>query len=512
MSGADHSVASPHTIDRLTIWEPSISDLKQYRHFDAPVKLSDIPSIYSSTEAVLNHRFMPLLEFEKSWRRGPKRGEERKKKIRKIRFACRKDSYLYKHYRERLSQEYENLLQEVGLSESVLAYRSIPDVGSRGNNKTNIEFARDAFETIKSMGKCAAVAIDISKFFDSLDHLHVKKTWARLIGEEFLPEDHYRVYRSIIRYRYISRDDTYVALGYSEYDDEGKLRYLIDPKTIPMQICPLEKYRELVVPSGKIRQHKESYGIPQGLPLSDILANSYLIEFDLFMKKYATEKGGTYMRYSDDILLILPGDGRAARGAAQVAARKISEFGEKLRINADKTEIACFSGIEGPDRCYNLVASSEGTRRLKMQNNEGLSYLGFRFDGRRVFLRNSTISNLSGKIARSCRAAAHAHVRKHEEQDLEWLLENAPTQQVRQQFFHVNDFDDQIEEIEKTGGNMHSITTFWSYSRRAARVFKDWDNRIFKQLRGLKSALDERFLDEIRRSFENKENRKYHEN
>ena len=40
--------------------------------------------------------------------------------------------------------------------------------------KNNIEFANNAFEEIKRRKHCVAIALDISGFFDNLDHQRLK--------------------------------------------------------------------------------------------------------------------------------------------------------------------------------------------------------------------------------------------------------------------------------------------------------------------------------------------------
>lgn len=57
----------------------------------------------------------------------------------------------------------------------------------------------------------------------------------------------------------------------------------------------------------KVKSHlskQNENGIPQGTTISDVIANMYMIDFDILMKKFATKYGGYYKRYSDDILYI----------------------------------------------------------------------------------------------------------------------------------------------------------------------------------------------------------------
>lgn len=52
----------------------------------------------------------------------------------------------------------------------------------------------------------------------------------------------------------------------------------------------------------KVKRHKRELGIPEGLPISNSLANIYLANLD---KKYSAASGVKYYRYVDDILILL---------------------------------------------------------------------------------------------------------------------------------------------------------------------------------------------------------------
>ena len=242
-----------------------------------------------------------------------------------------------------------------------------------------------------------------------------------MLDTDKLPPDHKAVFKSVVNYRYVGLNDTLLALGYSEYDSKTKkLRYKVDPKTIPIQLCKPEDFRKKIVDAKLVRKREKSYGIPQGTPITDLLANMYLLNLDIYMNKYARKRNGCYFRYSDDILLILPGDGRMARSAEKVVSRVIKQSGEKLIVKPSKTEIVCYTGDKNhKNRCYHLVGDSASKKRKQASVNEGLSYLGFRYDGAHVFIRNSTLSNLRRKVVNACTSAAYMHVRGHKEKDLE---------------------------------------------------------------------------------------------
>ena len=52
----------------------------------------------------------------------------------------------------------------------------------------------------------------------------------------------------------------------------------------------------------------KDFGIPQGSPISAVLANIYMLDFDYEINKYLESIGGIYRRYSDDMVAICPLD------------------------------------------------------------------------------------------------------------------------------------------------------------------------------------------------------------
>jgi hypothetical protein len=200
------------------------------------------------------------------------------------------------------------------LSDCVLAYRRIPQDNGRGG-KCNIHFANQAFRKIRELGNCYTLALDISQFFENLDHEQIRKMWWRLLDKPtpkrkglLLPDDHYQVFKAVTQYSYIDRDRAYKTLGLigKEIMANGhkKIKYLKNRNDFPKQICTPKKFRDKLV--GIIEHNLNPYGIPQGSPISDLLANLYMIDFDYEMNKYVLSMGGTYYRYSDDILIIMP--------------------------------------------------------------------------------------------------------------------------------------------------------------------------------------------------------------
>lgn len=446
-------------------WDFSRDDLKKYPHFDAPLSVSEARALAFNPERVSRHTFYPFLLFKNEWWPfGRKNKAVPQKKSRKIRYAARGDAYIYAYYRHVLSEKYEERLVELGISECVIAYRKIPIGRGSRRGKNNIHFAAEAFDTIYKIGNCCAVALDISKFFESIDHEKLKTVWCGLLGVEHMPNDHWAVFKNITRYAEVDRNEAYQQLGFAHRTPGRGWEYLRPKNKMPIQLCSPQVFRKKIVDAGLIIPNKNSYGIPQGAPISDLLANAYLMEFDSKMAAYAFKRGGRYMRYSDDILIILPGDGRAGAGARKYASTLIKEAGERLVIKPEKASTIRFTLKEGRREYVHI----DGHR------SNGLEYLGFRFDGTNVYLRDSTLSNLNRKISRTLHAEAVALARRYPGKDETYLLSKFNLSTFLQRFGRVEDFVETSPPED---------WTFWTYARRANRVFGTRGRGIFDQLK-----------------------------
>ncbi|RUO66965.1 antiviral reverse transcriptase Drt2 [Idiomarina ramblicola] len=347
--------------------EPAWYKKRGYLHFDAPIGAARAIKLVRNTKAVSKHAFYPLLRYEvisKKLKRNSDGKLKPEPKIRPISYAAHADSQIYSFYANQLAEAYERKLASLELSECVLAFRKL--------RKSNIEFARDAFTEISNMGRCSAVAIDISKFFDTLNHQHLKKSWCDVLGEETLPNDHYAVYKSLTKFSFCNRDAVYKAFQVSPSN----------PWNGRQRICESAEFRKRVRDSGLITTNKDTFGIPQGTPISALLSNIYMIDFDQQMKALAKECGGSYRRYCDDMLFIIK-RGCEARVESQ-AECELKKLG--VAINPKKTEVRQFWRYGGVQKA-----------------NAPLQYLGFTFDGQRILLRSAALAKFSGRMNKAIR-------------------------------------------------------------------------------------------------------------
>lgn len=359
--------------------EPAWYKRRGYLHFDAPIGVARASKLVKSPKTVSRHAFYPLIRYDvisKKLKRNADGKLKPEPKIRPISYAAHADSQIYSFYANQLAEAYERKLASLELSECVLAFRKL--------RKSNIEFARDAFTEISNMGRCSAVAIDISKFFDTLNHQHLKKSWCNVLGKSKLPNDHYAVFKSLTKFSFCYRDAVYKTFQISSNN----------PWNGRQRICESAEFRKRVRDSGLITTNKDTFGIPQGTPISALLSNIYMIDFDRQMKALAKECGGSYRRYCDDMLFIIK-RGCEARVESQ-ADCELKKLG--VAINPKKTEVRQFWRYCGVQKA-----------------NAPLQYLGFTFDGRRVLLRSAALAKFSGRMNKAIRLVSRTLVSQLDE-------------------------------------------------------------------------------------------------
>lgn len=252
-------------------------------------------------------------------------------------------------------------------------------------------------------------------------------------------------------------------------------------------MCSTADFRRKICGKGEangpslIEKNEKPYGIVQGAPLSDLLANMYLLHFDECIALWVRNRGGRYYRYSDDIFIVVPGGEREGREVEAYVTEQITHHGDHLHVKKSKTAIASFTN------------DSDGTIHSKRidrpQSTAGLEYLGFRFDGRDVYMRDSTLSRLRRNIVFAARRRARMIVREHPGRDFESLKRAFNPVAFEAHYGRVREF--------RSSDGPRSWT-FRTYVKRCTEVFKDADGTFFRQIRGLHAFIAEAVDREIR--------------
>lgn len=334
-----------------------------YIHFDLPISKKNAEIIASNPIKVAQHSFYPFISYKNITNKihidKNKNKIIKKNKERPICYSSHADSAIYSYYSDIISKKYEKLLKKFHLDRTVIAFRSL--------GKSNIDFAYDVFTEIKDRKSCSVVCLDISGFFDNIDHSNLKKMWTNILGTNNLPEDHYAVFKSISKFSEVNRNNLYVALGIAKNN----------PKLDRKRICSASDFRKIVRGNKLITKNTKDFGIPQGSPISAMLSNIYMLEFDKTIKDYMSSIGGSYYRYCDDMIFI--SDHKFKNSIIKLAELEIDKL--NLSINNNKTEIADFNFSNG-----------------KQNSNRPLQYLGFTYDGEKILIRSPALSKFSARM------------------------------------------------------------------------------------------------------------------
>ncbi|MEP1634631.1 MAG: antiviral reverse transcriptase Drt2 [Kangiellaceae bacterium] len=350
-----------------------------YIHFDSPVALKTAHQLVTYSARVAKHAFFPLINYElESYKlyKDDKGELQKKEKLRPIAYASHLDSHIYAYYALQLSKLYEDKLNALGLTENVLAFRSL--------GKSNIEFANKAFEDIKARQTCSAVALDVKGFFDNLNHQVLKSAWSELLGESLLPADHFNVFKSLTQYASVDKNKLYSTLEIP----------LNNPRNGRYKVCDVKTFREKIRGEGLISVNRENKGIPQGSPISALLSNIYMLEFDAMAKNVMEEQGGSYYRYCDDMLFIT--DREFRDDIEDFAQSEIIKL--QLELNTSKTEIRDF-----------WLSYGQQTSNLPLQ------YLGFTFDGQRKLIRSAAFARFSNRMKSGVRLAKKTRAKRNKQ-------------------------------------------------------------------------------------------------
>ena len=345
------------------------NDTKPYAHFDLRVSLS-MPSIRKyvmDRTKIVTHSFYPFIHFEKKNSRYGKKGP---KKPRELYYCSHLDRCVYQRYAFLLNYQYNIWACENNIDDVAIAYRD-----SLGKN--NIDFAKDAFDAIRSFPQCFIFVGDFTNFFDNLEHQYLKKMMCEVLGVERLPQDYFSVFRNITRFSSWDWKDIVKAAG--ENIAERGIRKKINSKDT---VLNKEQFQES---KKDIKKNVSGVGVPQGSPISAVLSNIYMIEFDKDIKRYVASKGGIYMRYSDDFIIVLPYE----RDTEIVDFTSyIFSYVESMKglVDLQKEKTSCYT--------YKDEVIYEGDQP------SSINYLGFLFDGKNIRIRPRAITKYYYRMRR----------------------------------------------------------------------------------------------------------------
>ena len=408
-----------------------------YIHLDLPLNREAAKLLATTPEKVTAHRFHPFISYPVETQKVAKTPEGRvyrkEPKIRTIAYAAHRDSYIFAHYADILSERYESVVRERGLHDCITAFRSL-------DGRRNIHFANEVFEFIKQTDSCAALAMDVTDFFGNLDHSKLKTAWSSIIQQEKLPDDHYAVFKAVSKYCHVDREALYEALHVPLNNPRKPGGHRLPTDNLN-RLCPPSRFRERVREAGLLQINTSDKGIPQGSPISAILSNIYMLETDTILNQFATEHGGLYRRYCDDILMVMPTI-ELRDLAKQMIEAQLPDL--RLEFNPGKTDEIYF----GPERPI---------------TGKPLQYLGFTFDGRYKRIRPASVARFYRKMPRG---VLRAKLLRQRADKLAGLTEPSPLK--KKKLYRLYSYLG-----KKLGTNKEEKRNFLTYAFDAARIMND---------------------------------------
>ncbi len=403
-----------------------------YPHFTNKIPMSvrkHIERYVSNPKKIAKHSFSPLIFKEIKQRRfklsdfnGELIRSHKKKnkngkilsnsKIRQILYATHIDAHIYSYYTQQIiTPKYEDYLkQNPLLSDSITAYRQI-ETKDKLKFKNNVHFAKDVFDEIKRRKNCIALVLDIENFFPSLNHKKLKLAWAKILGKKSLPKDHYKLFKASTRFSYVRLNDLKTKKGH--FDEKELAKQKKNGKyTFFEDIKELLGSKIIIHKNQKLNKRKELVGIPQGLPISALLANIYMLAFDEAVISELTLKHGVfYKRYSDDIVIL------CKENQIDIIENYIFDEIQKidLKISKEKTEKILFKVDNDKLKSYKI----DGVNLIE---NIPLNYLGFEFYGYQTLIKSKNLA----QFYREMKGAVKRKHKRVESIKEKFLLDDAP--------------------------------------------------------------------------------------
>lgn len=337
---------------------------RPYAHFDYRTDIGQQRTYLLNPENIKRHGFYPFIHYKQIQIKYNK-GKGKKVKERDICYAAHIDRCIYQYYSFLLNELYNQRVARDGMAQVAVAYRT--DL-----HQSNINFAKRAIDFIRSSSPCYIMIGDFTGFFDNLNHLYLKQQWCSLLGKSQLPEDHYKVFKSITQYNTWELSDL-LELNHLKNNHKGRKELNSRSRVLTQE--------EFKANRSHIKSNPNTFGIPQGSPISGLLANVYMLEVDKKVNDLVTSLDGLYIRYSDDFIVAIPDTGPATHQTLRDITTLFNVDG--LTLEPQKTQYFRFEN-QGLVNCGTLFGvPEEGRKRF-------INFLGFTFDGKTVSVRAKT--------------------------------------------------------------------------------------------------------------------------
>lgn len=509
---------------------PDWFKIKGYYHISPQTggtwnRLKSIEKKITKPEFIASYAFYPLLHIvikERKYKKIPDGNGKRahsyidsngkvKKNVkeRPLHYANHFDALIMAFYADKLQRLYEKQLkQNIELDKCVTAYRKIPVENIPNKNKGNIHFAKEVFDEVKKRSENSSetivMAFDIKSFFPTLNHSFLYAKWAELIGANELPKDQLNVFRAATNFSFIYKNDLKnLGTGTKQKFDEKRLANIRNKNGFRAYFASPKDFRTQVK-DGKIHIYQNNFkndsgekvGIPQGLPISAVLANLYLLDFDKTIVNLLVEKEKCYYRrYSDDIIIICKTDQIELVNKIVNSEMKRQE----VVISVEKTEIFKFENSHSTIK----VSKKKGEDWIP---NQPLIYLGFEFYGNKTLIKSTNLSKFYRRMIYAVKNKSKIALKIAELNNEKPLLYkrqlyriyrniNLDHHKVKKKFLRFQKIETGTYKLISEKTKKKSSGNYFSYAEKASEIMEE--PAILQQVRNEKKifnqALDKYF-------------------
>lgn len=389
-------------------------EVKGYAHFDKRVSLKNkfVQKLVCDQDWVKHHGFFPLIKYTiktNNTNRNYLIGMGFPlvitpcgfyKKDRDIFYASHLDNCIYQRYAYLINKAYLEYINAHDFAQAVAGYRS--DLGL-----SNIDFAKQVFDFIQQQTEDVVIIRgDFYDFFNSLNHDYLKNKLCRVLGTK-LPADYYAVFRSVIQYDYVNYTEVLEEFVYTRHKTDAKKD--LNKRDSITSINAFHQFKK-----HHIFSHSGGTGIPQGVAISPILSNVYMIDFDKTVNRIVKLLDGMYLRYSDDFIIIIPIHNTISTTTSTPSdslhiLEKAGQYINMLLDEIIKTDIGLNLNL---DKTHCMVLQQNQHQLYAIDNiiekylpgfseispyicNDPcyLDFLGFRFDGKNIKVHPHIITN-----------------------------------------------------------------------------------------------------------------------
>lgn len=359
---------------------------KSYQHIDYPLSKKEARNFLNSIydwRNIKQHRFLPFISFEITFKKHPNKQKKHNVKNRKIELASHHDAGIYAYLAEKLNEAYDAYVEKANITEVAVAYRK-----NKGNS--NITSAKEVLDFIDENEETWVMKGDFKGFFDNLNHFILNKNLLQVLNLD-LKSMEGRAWSAVIK-----KIEKYDWMDKNKLIDRMKMNGMKAENKQGAYFNSLKEYGQFIQLNRDLLHKNKKIGIPQGTSISAVLANVYMIVFDELVYNLISDFGGMYRRYSDDFIVIIPKNRMCESKFKKIAATIIEKSNSEIKLTIERNKTKLLNIHQGK------------VENLNTKKETSLDYLGFALQNNTVSIRSKSIYKFNYRGKKSVKATLSA--------------------------------------------------------------------------------------------------------